>query len=255
MRIFDSHAHYDDSRYSEDFQTVMDKNKAAGVEKIMLAATDLDSSKHLIEMAKSNSLFLASVGIHPENAKYAKKEDLLEIEALAKDPAVRAIGEIGLDYHYGSDKEEQKFYFEKLLDIAEKAEKPVIIHSRDATEDMMNILRSRKIHNGVVHCFSGSKETAAELLKMGYYIGFTGVVTFKNASRAVENVAAVPIERLLIETDCPYMAPEPHRGERNDSSYLTYIAEKISEIKNISPEEVAEITYNNACRLFGERGK
>ena len=165
------------------------------------------------------------------------------------------IREIGLDYHYGSDKEEQKFYFEKLLDIAEKAEKPVIIHSRDATEDVMNILRSRKIHNGVVHCFSGSKETAAELLKMGYYIGFTGVVTFKNASRAVENVAAVPIERLLIETDCPYMAPEPHRGERNDSSYLTYIAEKISEIKNISPEEVAEITYNNACRLFGERGK
>jgi TatD DNase family protein len=252
MRIYDSHAHYDDERYSEDFSEVLDRNQKVGVEKIMLAATDLDSSKVILDMADKNPVFSASVGIHPENAKLAKPSDLEEIEKLANDKRVKAIGEIGLDYHYGSDKEEQKFYFEKLLDIAEKAEKPVIIHSRDATEDTLNILRKRKVHNGVVHCFSGSKETAMELLKMGYYIGFTGVVTFKNARAAIDNVAAVPLNRLLIETDCPYMAPTPHRGERNESSYLTFIVEKIAEIKNISPEEVAEETFKNAVALFGE---
>lgn len=251
MRIFDSHTHYDDPRYCEDFDDVMARNKAAGVEKIMAAATDLQSSKDILKMSKAYPFIIPSVGIHPENAPKASPEDLNELERLAFLPEVAAVGEIGLDYHYDGDPTVQKFYFEKLLDIAEKAEKPVIIHSRDATEDTLKILRSRKRHHGVVHCFSGSKETAAELLKMGYYIGFTGVVTFKNAVTPIENAAFVPLDRILIETDCPYMAPTPHRGERNESSFLTSVVEKIAEIKNVSPEEVAEATYLNALRLFG----
>ena len=251
MRIFDSHAHYDDNRYKEDFDSVIHKVKAAGVEKIMTAGVDPESTEKIIELCKKDPIFICSAGIHPSEVSRMEDSDIDKIAELAKAPEVHAIGEIGLDYHYGKeDAEKQKMFFKKQLEIAESLSLPVIIHSREATADTMNIIRESGYYRGVVHCFSGSTETMNELLSMGFYIGFTGVVTFKNAAKTVENVRAVPIDRLLVETDCPYMAPEPHRGERNDSSYLKEIIEKIALIKGISPETIAKISFENASKLF-----
>ena len=252
MKIFDSHGHYDDPRYKEDLNEVLEKLRLAGVEKVMTVATDPESTKEIIALCKSNPLFCCSAGIHPLDVKDLTDGDIEKIRELAKADEVKAIGEIGLDYHYEKESaEKQKIFFARQLDIAKELGKPVIIHSREATEDTMKIIREKGYYNGVVHCFSGSYETMKELLGLGFYIGFTGVVTFKNARVAVENVKNIPLERLLVETDCPYMAPEPHRGERNDSSYLREIITKIAEIKGLDPEYVANVTFENTCRLYG----
>jgi TatD DNase family protein len=251
MRIFDSHGHYDDPRYKEDFPEVLEKLASRGVQKVMTVSTDPDSCEEIMALARENPLFCCSAGIHPSEAENLSEDSLLTVERQAKEEIVKAVGEIGLDYHYGKDYiEKQKHFFREQLKIAKKIGKPVIIHSREATQDTLEIIREVGFYNGVVHCFSGSLETMKELLELGFYIGFTGVVTFKNARAAVENVSAIPLERLLVETDCPYMAPEPYRGTRNDSSYLVEIIEKIAEIKGLDPEEVAEATYKNAENLF-----
>lgn len=251
MRIFDSHGHYDDPRYKEDFREVLEKLSSRGVQKVMTVSTTPESCEEIMALSKENPLFCCSAGIHPSEVENLSEEDLMRVQRQAGEKIVRAVGEIGLDYHYGKEfAEKQKHFFREQLKLAKKIGKPVIIHSREATADTMEIIREVGFYNGVVHCFSGSLETMRELIRLGFYIGFTGVVTFKNARNAIENVREVPLERLLVETDCPYMAPEPYRGTRNDSSYLVEIINKIAEIKGLDPETVAEATYKNAENLF-----
>ncbi len=250
MTIFDSHSHYDDSRFDEDRSYILGEylpnNNVSGV---LHASTDLESAEFGVKTASKYDYFYTSVGIHPENMDFPTdwKEKLL---ALAKNEKVVAIGEVGLDYHYdGYDREAQIALFEEQLIMANELSLPLIVHSRDATLDCMNLLK--KHHpRGVMHCFSGSVQTAREVLSLGMYISFTGVLTFKNAKKTIEVLEEVPLDRLLMETDCPYMAPEPFRGKRCDSSMIAKTAEKVAEIKNVSLEDVLKITNENARKLF-----
>lgn len=205
------------------------------------------------ELINTYDFIYGAVGIHPENADEFKDEMLDEFkDIIKKNPKVKAIGEIGLDYYWDEnpDKEIQKDVFRRHMKLAEELNVPVIIHDRDAHEDTLNIIKEFPNVKGVVHCFSGSVEFAKECLKLGYYIGVTGVVTFKNAKKVVKVVKEVPVERLLVETDCPYMAPEPNRGKRNKSSYIKYVIEKISEIKEINPKELNLKVNENLQNLF-----
>jgi len=203
-----------------------------------------------MELAHTYSQFYFAAGIHPEHADEVGENDLAEIETLASDEKCAAVGEIGLDYHYpGFDREKQKKLFLRQLELAEKLNLPAVIHSRDATADMVELLAAYK-GKAVLHCFSESSEIAKVFLKNGFYLGFGGVVTFQNARRAVESAAICPPEQMLLETDCPYMAPAPFRGKRNDSSFLPLVAEKLAQIKGVTPEEIVKITAQNAKTLF-----
>ncbi len=249
---FDSHAHLDDRRFDADRAEIFETLKEHGVELIMNIGCDLKSSEASIALAEQYPFVYASVGSHPDDADHVDGKLLDRYRALAAHEKVRAIGEIGLDYHYEDvPRAQQIIAFEEQLDLAEALNLPVIVHMREATEDAMQIISRHPKARGVFHCFSGSAELAKWLVARGWYVGFTGVVTFKNARRALEVVQAIPIERILIETDCPYMAPEPHRGRRNDSRFVPLVAAKIAEIKGISPEEAGRITAQNAKTLFG----
>lgn len=251
MAIIDTHAHYLKEDFGEDLLPLIGSMPSLGVEKIIAVGYDLDSSSEEIELAHRFDHVFAAAGIHPENCYDLPENWLQDLEKMLADERICALGEIGLDYHYdNTDKAVQAEVFEKQLILAEKLSLPVIIHSRDACEDTMTILKKHR-PKGVLHCFSGSAETAAEVVKLGMYIGFTGVLTFKNAKKALAACEAVPLDRLLLETDCPYMAPVPHRGKRCDSSMIQFTAAKMAEIKGVSTEEMIEITQNNAERLFG----
>lgn len=252
-KIFDSHAHYDDEEFDDDRKEVIEELKNNGVIGIMNCSSSYKSIAKTCELINTWDFIYGAVGIHPENADEFKDEMLEEFkEIIKKNPKVKAIGEIGLDYYWDEnpDKEIQKDVFRKHMKLAEELNLPVIIHDRDAHEDTLNIIKEFPNVKGVVHCFSGSVEFAKECLKLGYYIGVTGVVTFKNAKKVVKVVKEVPIERLLVETDCPYMAPEPNRGKRNKSSYIKYVIEKISEIKEINPKEFNIKVNENLQNLF-----
>ena len=249
--IFDSHSHYADHAFDSDRFEVLEKLPENGIKYIMLAASGLDDTAENSELSSKYGYIYSSAGIHPENADNVP-DGYLDIirEAVRSNPKIKAIGEIGLDYHYeGYDREKQIKLFKAQLELADELELPVIIHSRDATEDTMNILREYK-PDGVVHCFSGSAETAAEVIKLGIYIGFTGVLTFKNAKKALKALEKVPMDKLLLETDCPYMAPVPFRGKRCDSSMIRYTAEKAAEIKGIPVQELLDITCRNAMEFY-----
>jgi len=251
MGIFDTHAHYLKEDFGEERDTVVASLPQKGVELVLAVGYDLDSSKEETALAERHGFVYAAAGIHPEYAGKVTDEQLNGIEMLLDHKKVIALGEIGLDYHYPEpDKAIQKIVFERQLKFAVKRGIPVIIHSRDACADTMEFLRKYK-PRGVMHCFSGSAETALEVVELGMYVGFTGVLTFKNAKKAVLSCAAVPMDRLLLETDCPYMAPVPHRGERCDSSMIRFTAEKMAEIKGVSTEEIIKITCDNGKRLFG----
>lgn len=251
MKLIDSHAHYDDSAFDDDRDELLNKLFSESVEAIFEMGASLEGSRNSIELAAKYENIYAAVGIHPENCDEAGENFIEEIEQLAKSPKVVAIGEIGLDYHYdGYDREKELEVFEKQLILAQKLDLPVVIHSRDATQDCMELLKKYK-PRGVVHCFSGSAETAKEIIALGMYIGFTGVLTFKNARKAVEACDVIPKDRLLLETDCPYMAPVPFRGKRCDSSMIKYTAEKMAEIKGVTPDEMIQICNNNVKTLFG----
>ena len=213
----------------------------------------METSKKAIGIANKYDFIYATVGVHPCDTYDMTDEDIERLRIMAKNnPKVRAIGEIGLDYHFDDTKPDiQKEWFIKQLRLAKELNMPVVIHDRDSKGDVIEILKREGISNGVMHCFSGSAETARELVKMGFMISFTGVLTFKNARRAVEACRSIPMERLMIETDCPYMAPEPHRGERNYSGYVKYVARKMAEIKGLSYEETARITMENGLRFYG----
>lgn len=251
--LFDTHAHFDDEKFDADRDEMLEQMKAFGVTNITNIGSSMESSRRSVELAEKYDFIYASVGVHPSETENLTEADMEELRRLAQHPKVRAIGEIGLDYHYPDDvaPDIQKKWFIRQLDLAQELNMPVIIHDRDSKGEALEILKQKNISNGVVHCFSGSAETARQIIKLGMMISFTGVLTFKNARRAVEACAAVPTDRLMIETDCPYMAPEPHRGERNHSGYVRYVAEKMAEIKGISYEEMVDITDRNAKRFYG----
>jgi len=250
--IFDTHAHYTDHAFDEDRDAILAALPEKGVALVMLAASSMEDTAANSAAAKEWDYIYAAAGIHPENAGNVPADYLKFVsDTITQNEKTLALGEIGLDYHYeGYDRQAQIKLFEEQLDLAARLDVPVIIHSRDASEDTLAILRSHK-PRGVVHCFGGSAETAQEVLKIGMYIGFTGVITFKNAKKPLRALESVPLDRLVIETDCPYMAPVPFRGKRCDSSMLTSTAAKAAEIKGVSTQELIDITCRNGKALFG----
>lgn len=256
LGIFDSHAHYDDARFDEDRQELLAKMADAGVAYIVNVSADMESVKGNRELVKRYPFIYGSAGVHPEDADKLTDADMDIIREAAGDEKIVAIGEIGLDYHYPEpERSVQKEWFVRQLDIAAKLQMPVIIHSREAAEDTMNILcgykdRLLKDNTGVIHCYSYSVEMALKYIEMGYNIGVGGVLTFSNAKKLKEVVKNIPIEKIIIETDCPYLAPAPHRGERNDSRLLTYVADAIAEIKGIDRQEVIRITCENTLKMY-----
>ncbi len=248
MRIIDSHAHYDDSSFDADREDVLRELFSGEICKIVNIGCSVKSSYSSVKLAEEYAGIYAAVGLHPDAADEIDRID--EIRKLCDNKKVAAVGEIGLDYHYEEHSRDiQKKAFEEQLKLAAELDMPVVIHSRDAWEDTMELLRKYR-PKGVMHCFSGSAEIAREIVEMGMYVGFTGVVTFKNAKKALKALEAVPLDRLLVETDCPYMAPEPNRGKRNYSGYLPYTVAAMAAVKGVSPDEMAEITAENAERLF-----
>ena len=248
--IFDTHAHYNDKAFNEDRTKLLDSFSESGILGVINCGTDIDSSKKSIELAEQYNFMYCAVGFHPEDINKANKNYLAEIKKLSQHEKCVAIGEIGLDYYWVKDnKEEQKRFFEEQIILANELNLPVIIHSRDAHNDTLEILKKHK-PKGVLHCFSGSVEIMKEALKLGLYIGLGGAVTFKNARVPLEVAEHLPLQKLLLETDCPYMSPVPMRGKRNQSTYISYVAEKIAEVKNLTKEEVLTSANNNACELF-----
>jgi TatD DNase family protein len=251
MKLFDTHTHYDDRRYGDTADALITRILGDNVAGFIAVGHSRDANFRATEIAAKYNPVFASVGIHPHYAKGSLAPDYLaELECLSKSPKVVAIGECGLDYHYdGFERESQIRVFREQLILAEKLNKPVIVHSRDATEDTMAIL-NEFTPRAVMHCYAGSVETARELLELGIMISFTGVLTFPNARKAVAVVREIPLSAIMIETDCPYMAPQAFRGKLCDSSMAWHIAAKIAEIKGINTDEVAEICNNNAKRFF-----
>ena len=248
---FDSHAHLDDPRFEQDFAEILARMRENGVTGMMNIGCDLPSSERSVELAGRFDWVWAAVGSHPDDANHVGAARIERYRALCKHPRVKAVGEIGLDYHYEDvPRDVQKQAFRMQMQLAREVGLPVVVHEREAHGDAMELLDDFPDVTGVFHCYSGSAEMARELVRRGWYVGFTGVVTFKNARRAVETVEALPLDRILIETDCPYMAPEPYRGRRNDPSYVPLVAARIAGIKGISPEEAGRITRENAARLF-----
>jgi len=252
--LFDTHAHYDDDSFDEDREAVLAGAREQGVGLIVSVGTDIESSEKNIAIAAGHDYIYASVGCHPHCVEGLGDDATKRMRELAGMPKVVAIGEIGLDYHYdNSPRDAQKEWFARQLALARELGLPVIIHDREAHEDTMDILRSGGAGSigGVFHCYSGSAQMAQEILKMGFYISFTGAITFKNAKKAPEVIKIIPDDRILIETDCPYLTPEPFRKNRNDSGYVRLVAERIAEIRGTSVERIAEITAENGKRLFG----
>ena len=251
--LFDTHAHYDDERFDADREALLASMPEKNVGLIVNPGCDLPSSRVAVELAGKFDFVYAAVGIHPENCADFEPEQIEKLRELAKEPKVVAIGEIGLDYYWAENppKDLQQMVLRRQLLLAQELRLPVIIHDRDAHGDTMAIVREFPQVRGVFHCFAGSAEMARELIGMGWMLSFNGAATFKNARKAPEVIAAVPLEKLMIETDAPYLTPVPHRGERNDSSYVRFVAEKIAEIKGLSPEEVERVTWENGRRFFG----
>ncbi len=249
--LFDTHAHLNDPAFDADREELMTGLAAKGVGLVMNAGCSLQSSRDIIKMAEQYPWLYGSVGSHPDSADEVNEGVIEEYRKLCRHEKVKAIGEIGLDYYYEDiPREIQKNAFRMQMALAKEMDMPVIVHEREAHDDGMRIVKEFPGVTGVFHCYSGSAEMARQLVKMGWYIGFTGVLTFKNARKAVETAASIPLDRIVIETDCPFMAPEPYRGKRNDPGYLPKMAEKLAEIRGISVEEAARITTENAKRLY-----
>ena len=252
--LFDTHAHYDDKRFDPDRDELLASLPSHDIGLILNPGCDVETSRKAVSYAQKYAFVYAAVGIHPENINESWNNDLSVIQELAQtEPKVRAIGEIGLDYYWEKDEHaraRQQVVFARQMELARELDMPVIVHDRDAHGDCMEITRRYPEVRGVYHCYAGSVEMARELLRLGYYLSFTGVITFKNARRAIEVIREVPIDRLMIETDAPYMTPEPFRGRRNSSLYVYRMAETIAEIKGMSVEEVERITTENGKRLF-----
>ncbi len=253
MLLIDTHAHLDSSRFNKDRAEVIKNARDTGVSYIVNIGADLRSSRYSVKLAREYPFIFATVGIHPHDAISLDANVLAELEKLAGEEKVVAIGEIGLDYYYDhSPRDIQRAAFIDQLVLAKKLNLPIVVHSREAEEDTISILKEhyRQGGTGILHCFSGSLKMAREALELGFYLAFGGIVTFKNAGGLLEVLEELPLDRILLETDCPYLSPVPYRGKRNEPAYLPYVAEKIGEIKGVSLEEVAEITTANAIRVY-----
>ena len=249
--LFDTHAHMNDPAFDEDRNEMILSLKEKGTEFVMNVGCCLDSSKDCIAMAEKYPFVYASVGSHPDSADEVNEEVIEAYRQMASHSKVLAIGEIGLDYYYETiPREIQQKAFRMQMQLAKELELPVIVHERNAHDDGMRIVKEFKGVTGVFHCYSGSAEMARQLVDMGWYIGFTGVLTFKNARKAVETAQGIPLERIVLETDCPFMAPEPFRGKRNDPGYLYRMAERLAEIRSLPVDQIWEITTANAKRLY-----
>lgn len=253
--IFDTHGHYDDIRFDDDRDELLERlNREEGITHILNAATNVGSLEKSLLMAKKFDFVYVAAGIHPHESESCREEDLDHIDrAISRERKIVAVGEIGLDYYYEFSKREiQKNIFEKQMHMALRHRLPVVIHNRESTKDLLDIVSREEFKDvtGVFHCFSGSRETARIVLDMGYYISFAGPITFKNARRTLEVLEYVPADRILAETDCPYLTPVPFRGKRNHSGYLPYILEKIGQVKNMTTEDAAKITLSNGIKLF-----
>ena len=250
--LFDTHAHYYDKKFDSDRDEILSSMKENGVGYIINAGCDIETTRKCIAMAERYDFIYATAGIHPNHTSDMNDRSLDAIGMLAKYPKVKAIGEIGLDYfHQYTDRQTQKEAFARQIDLAHSLNLPFVIHCRDACKDTLDILKSEYKGGGaLMHCFSESKETAKILLDMGLKIAIGGTVTFKNNVRTVDAVKYIPLESLVLETDSPYLSPTPYRGKRNSSLYIHYVAEKIAEIKGVSPQEVEEITTENAKKFF-----
>lgn len=251
INIFDTHAHYDDERFAPDREELLSKLPDQGIIGAVSCGCDLESTEFNKKLSDKYGYLYFAAGFHPENLEGASLSDIEKIReyAVSNDKCV-AIGEIGLDYHWmSSSKEVQKDFFVKHIELAQELDMPVIVHDREAHGDTMDILKAMK-PKGVLHCFSGSKEMAREIVKLGMYIGINGIATFKNARKSLEVVHEIPLDRLVLETDCPYCTPEPFRGKRNDSTLIPYIAERIGNELGIDPQELLNITAENAKRLY-----
>ena len=251
LPIFDSHAHFDDKAFEGDLSAVVNEMKANGVVGVINNAVNYTSAKKCIDLANRYDIFYSAVGVHPEDLYDGEDFNPQKLIPFIDHPKTVAIGEIGLDYYYDNSlRENQRKWFDVQLDIASGVGMPVCIHSRDAMKDTIDILSAHKDVGGIIHCYSGSVESARILLDMGYYISFAGPVTFKNASVALEVIKYVPCDRMLIETDSPYLAPVPYRGKRNCPVYVSEVASKIAEIKNMNFEKVADITLKKAKNVY-----
>ena len=250
--LFDTHAHMDDLAFQEDREDILEGLADKGVGLVMNPGCSLASSRNAVALAEKYPFVYAAVGSHPDVADEVNEETLEEYRKLCKlHEKVKAIGEIGIDYHYEDiPRERQLKAFRMQMELAREVGLPVIVHEREAHEDGMAVVREFPNVTGVFHCYSGSAEMARQLVDKGWYIGFTGVLTFKNARKAIETAQAIPIDRIVLETDCPYMAPVPHRGKRNDPGYLCHMAEKLAEVRGLSLEEIHQITFENGKRLY-----
>ncbi len=251
--LFDSHAHYNSENFCDDVDEVLSQMEANNIGLILNSCSELAEVPDIFKLCEKYSFMYATVGIHPHEAESLKEEDMKTLIEYTKHPKVKAIGEIGLDYYYDfSPRDIQQKWFARQVDIARELKMPVVIHDRDAHKDCMDILRDHNVKEvgGVFHCYAGSVEMAKEILDWGMYIAFGGSLTFKKSVRPVEVAKYVPLDRIVIETDCPYLTPEPHRGKRNSSLYIHYVAEKLAEIKGISVEEVENATFENAKKCF-----
>ena len=250
--IFDTHAHYDDPQFDPDREALLGQMEAGGVGTIVNASASVESWERVLELTRKYPFVYGMIGVHPDEVGGLDEEVFARMKRLLKDEKLVAVGEIGLDYYWAENpsKEFQREIFRRQLALAREAKLPAIVHDREAHGGSLSIVREFPEVTGVFHCFSGSPEMAAELVGRGWYLGLDGPVTYKNAKRAPEVVAAIPLDRIVIETDAPYLSPVPHRGKRNDSRNLSYIIEKLAEWTGISPEEMARITWENGLRLF-----
>lgn len=251
--IFETHAHYEDERYNEDREQELEEVRLKGVSRLVNVGSSLSTSRQSIALAHSHDFIYAAVGVHPDHVAGLTDADMDTLRAMCHEPKVVALGEIGLDYYYEEPvRQIQQEWFARQLEVAYEEKMPIIVHSRDAAEDTMRILKEHHGGSltGIIHCFGYSRELAREFVKMGFYIGVGGVVTFKNARRLVEVVEDIDLGHIVLETDCPYMAPVPHRGKRNSSKYLPDIAERIAQIKGITVQEVCERTMKNAKKVY-----
>lgn len=250
QHIFDTHSHYDDEKFNPDREMLLSNLQSQGVSNVVSCGCDIETTQFNFDLAQKYDFMYFAAGFHPECLEGASLEDLEIIKKFAQNKKCVAIGEIGLDYHWmSSTKKVQKEFFTSQIELAADLDLPVIVHDREAHGDTLDILKATK-PKGVVHCFSGSKEMAREIIKLGMYIGLNGVVTFNNARKSLEVVRDIPLDRLVLETDCPYLAPVPHRGKRNDSSLIPFIAEKIATLLDMDAQELLNITNENAKKLY-----
>ena len=252
--IFDTHAHYDDDAFDEDRDALLAGMQEAGVESIVNIGASMASSKRSLELAKKYPFIYAAVGVHPDEVGELTEEKLQQLKEWSMHEKVKAIGEIGLDYYWDKEGHDlQKHWFMRQMELAHERKLPMIVHSREAAKDTLDMVAAAKTLNlsGIIHCYSYSVEQAREYLNMGYYLGIGGVLTFKNAKKLKEVAEYAPLSQIVLETDCPYLAPVPYRGKRNDSSKLRYVAEELAAIKQMSVEEVIRITNENGKKLYG----